>query len=42
MQMQRVRHDDVTNDVKTQNRHNTRMRMRTHDASREKGKGEDH
>jgi hypothetical protein len=30
--MQRVRHDNVTNDVQTQNRHNTRMRMRTHNA----------
>lgn len=27
--MQRVRHDNVTNDVQTQIRHNTRMRTRT-------------
>ncbi len=27
--MQRVRHENVTNDVQTQIRHNTRMRMRT-------------
>jgi hypothetical protein len=32
IQMQRVRHDNVTDDIQTQNTHNTRTRMGTHNA----------